>query len=100
MDFLLNYPSLLSALNQDFQLTNADGITLTVKEVSECQQNGKWQSFSVLFSCPAALPQATYQLHNSTLGNIEVFLVPIGKYFPDSDELIYESIFNLAADET
>ncbi|MFC3681856.1 DUF6916 family protein [Bacterioplanoides pacificum] len=96
----MNHSSFLSALHQDFQLADADGITLTLKEVGDCKENAKWQSFSVLFSSPDVLPQATYQLHNPTLGDIEIFLVPIGKYFPDSDELVYESIFNLAADET
>jgi hypothetical protein len=36
-------------------------------------------------------PQNIYQLAHATMGEIEIFLVPIG---PDSEGMRYESIFN------
>jgi hypothetical protein len=39
----------------------------------------------------AYLPQASYTLEHDDLGNVDIFLVPIG---PDDQAMRYEAIFN------
>ncbi|MCG3198869.1 MAG: hypothetical protein HUU16_07845 [Candidatus Omnitrophica bacterium] len=51
------------------------------------------ESFSLLFKGPLVsfLPQGTYRFSNETLGELEVFIVPVGK---ESDGYHYEAVFN------
>jgi len=51
------------------------------------------EPFSLLFRGPLApvLPQQIYPLGNETLGEVALFLVPIG---PDADGMVYEAVFN------
>lgn len=50
------------------------------------------QSYSLLFAGPLAplLPQATYPLQNESLGELGIFLVPLG---PQGQNMRYEAIF-------
>jgi hypothetical protein len=49
--------------------------------------------FSVIFRGPMEpiLPQSIYAMKNEILGNLEVFLVPIG---PDKHGMRYEAVFS------
>jgi hypothetical protein len=50
------------------------------------------EPFTLLFTGPAGLPQRTYRLDHTTLGRMELFLVPIA---PGSDRAPrYEAVFN------
>ena len=52
------------------------------------------QPFTLTFLGPAGqhLPQRTYRLHHATLGELDVFLVPVG---PQADgRHQYEAVFN------
>lgn len=51
------------------------------------------ERFSIFFKGPAnpVLPQRTYALSHEALGDIELFLVPIG---PDVEGFGYEAVFN------
>jgi len=55
-------------------------------------RNGQREPFSLLFQAPREplLDQGIYSLHNSKLGTLELFLVPLG---PDADGLSYEAVF-------
>ena len=48
--------------------------------------------FSLIFTGPAsaALPQATYELRHAELGELTLFVVPLG---PRGDEMRYEAAF-------
>ena len=50
------------------------------------------QQFSLLFRGPLdpALPQGTYRLGHPRLGEMEIFLVPLG---PDTEGMQYEAAF-------
>jgi hypothetical protein len=50
------------------------------------------EPFSLLFVGPTdpALPQATYLLTHATLGELPVFLVPVGR---DAESVRYEAVF-------
>ena len=56
-------------------------------------QNKRTESFALLFKGPSArvLPQKTYSLTHSQLGNLRIFLVPVKQ---DADGMRYEAIFN------
>lgn len=51
------------------------------------------QPFALTFRSAArgALPQAIYKLHHERMGDLEIFLVPIG---PDAVGICYEAVFN------
>jgi hypothetical protein len=51
------------------------------------------RSFSLVFVGPArfVLPQQTYRLEHETLGEMDLFLVPIG---PDGGGMRYEAVFS------
>lgn len=53
-------------------------------------------SFSVEFrgAPDEVLPQSTYRLHHETMGDLDLFLVPVG---PDGVGMRYESLFNYDA---
>lgn len=48
--------------------------------------------FSLVFAGPIQpiLPQRTYALHNSALGAIDIFIVPIG---PGNERMRYQAVF-------
>jgi hypothetical protein len=48
--------------------------------------------FSLIFTGPASpfLPQGTYELHHAELGELSLFLVPLG---PQVDAMRYEAAF-------
>jgi hypothetical protein len=50
------------------------------------------RQFSLVFRGPATavLPQSTYQLSHAELGELDLFLVPIG---PDAEGMRYEAAF-------
>ena len=54
---------------------------------------GNRQPFSLLFHGPSApvLEQGTFAMANDRLGNMELFLVPIGA---DEKGRVYEAVFN------
>ncbi|NJN46239.1 MAG: hypothetical protein HC808_06905 [Candidatus Competibacteraceae bacterium] len=55
-------------------------------------RNEQREPFSLLFQAPQEplLDQGIYTLHNSKLGTMELFLVPLG---PKGDGLCYEAVF-------
>jgi hypothetical protein len=85
-----------ACLNQDFEVVFSDG-TLAVK-LSEARPLGSRpesirEPFALTFVGPAnlRLPQGTYKMRNATLGEMEIFLVPIGA---DQSSSTFEAVFN------
>lgn len=85
-------------LNQTFHIQAEDEtVAAELVEVRGLKTHTRREDkspFSLLFQGPLGepLPQRTYRLRNDTLGEIEIFLVPLG---PDEDgkAMIYESVF-------
>jgi len=57
------------------------------------ESRGKRESFSLLFHAPKQwrYPQCTYHVSHPKLGDLDVFLVPLG---PDEKGMRLEAIFN------
>ena len=75
----------------------SDGTELRLIEADELPaQPGapRAEPFSLVFTGPAEprLEQRTYRLDHDELGELDIFLVPIG-FAPDG-ELLYEAVFN------
>jgi uncharacterized protein DUF6916 len=69
-------------------------LTLTLFEVTLLGGAGpaRRQPFSLLFHGPRTpvLPQRIYRFEHEQMGDLEIFIVPIG---PDADGMRYEAIF-------
>jgi len=86
-------------LNTPFrvEVSAAAAVDLELVEVKDYMKNAGDQEgmerFSVFFKGPGKpfLLQRTYSLSNQEMGQIDLFLVPIG---PDGDGFRYEAVFN------
>ncbi len=85
-----------ACLDQDFEIAFPDG-TLALK-LSEARPLGSRpesirEPFALTFLGPAKLrlPQQIYKMRNATLGEMEIFLVPIGA---DQTSSAFEAVFN------
>ena len=99
----LTLDSFTPLISQPFRLVLPDGTTLdaeleSAREVpaSGWQPAGSEQSrkpFSLVFlgRSQVVLPQSIYRLQNETLGELEIFIVPIGR---KPEGIIYEAVFS------
>lgn len=85
-------------LEQSFRLRDGDSrlIELTLIEVSPIAGSGPAggrEPFSIVLRGPAqeSLAQGTYAVEIPTLGELALFIVPIG---PDAEGMRYEAVFN------
>jgi len=82
-------------LNTGFHVM--DGSTavfdLELAEVSELKVVPRQQIFSIIFRGPASrlLPQRIYRLKQDTLGEMDLFLVPVAR---KEESILYEVVFN------
>lgn len=95
----LTHEHFAACLNQPFLVDSGHG-TRVVTELVEVQTHGKLepgsekrQRFTVMFRGPMDphLPQQIYTLGHETLGDLQLFLVPVG---PDAEGLLYEAVFS------
>ncbi|KAB2933821.1 MAG: hypothetical protein F9K25_05035 [Candidatus Contendobacter sp.] len=83
-------------LGQDFRvrLGQEAGLDLKLTSVTPLGADGGYrrQPYSLLFAGPLTplLPQAIYPLRSESLGELEIFLVPLG---PQGQTMRYEAIF-------
>jgi hypothetical protein len=85
-------------VDEPFRLVAGQDLQLALRLV-EAESLGEPHSpgfrppFSLIFSGPREpiVPQGTYPLHHETLGELELFLVPLQ---PDAAGARYQSIFN------
>lgn len=85
-----------AALNSSFIIEtekDEDNVSLELAEVSTGVISGddKWENISMLFQCSEELQQSTYTLKHDTLGQQDLFMVPIGV---KEDKFEYEVIIN------
>ena len=97
----LTHDDFAGRVGDRFALSVPDGSSLAVElvEVTESAELGGVgpdgqvrHQFSLVFRGPPepAMAQSIYQLDHEDLGELELFLVPIG---PDADGMRYEAIF-------
>ncbi len=91
----LHKESFADCLNEAFHVrqSGSSGLDLKLTEVTVQVKTPRQETFSVSFHGPAQpfLQQGVYQLHNDSLGDLELFLVPIAR---DQDGYQYEAVFN------
>jgi hypothetical protein len=82
-------------LNQTFllQQEGAEPVSLELVKVSDLIKTPKQERFSLVFRANATtpLPQQIYSLENRSMGQIKLFLVPIGQ---EAEAVLYEAVFN------
>lgn len=80
-------------LGGSFELLD-DGLAMMLAEVTGLGHgaSGRRDPYSLVFRGPPApiLPQRIYRLRHEQMGDLELFLVPIG---PDGEGMRYEAIF-------
>jgi len=78
-----------------FRFPWAEGqvIDLTLAEVVDHGSTDRQQQFSLIFHGPVDAPprQGIYQLQHSSLGALDLFLVPVAR---DATGLAYEAVIN------
>ena len=82
-------------LNQNFlvKVEGADPVNLQLVEVSEFTLTPRQGMFAIVFKGPSSpfLVQRTYRLENSSMGQMDLFIVAIRK---DEEAVYYEAVFN------
>jgi hypothetical protein len=85
-----------ACLNQDFEIVLPDAILLL--KLTKARQLGSRpesirEPFSLTFLGPpnVRVSQGTYKIRNAALGEMEIFLVPIGA---DQASRVFEAVFN------
>lgn len=91
MDDVLKSATFAENLHSFFRVEIPDGQDLELTEVTELS-TPQIEQFSILFAGPANpwLPQGTYALTHAAMGQLELFLVPLG---PRDGRMIYQAIF-------
>lgn len=94
-DELPTRDAFFACLHTRFRALNVDPqpVELELIEVSEVKERVNQVSFSILFLGPAEgmLPQHTYTLQQDTLGEFDLFLVPVGRQERGFE---YQAVFN------
>jgi L-ascorbate metabolism protein UlaG (beta-lactamase superfamily) len=88
------------SLNTRFRIPtqSSDALELKLMEVVETMRTPTREQFSVLFSGPLEyhLPQGIYHMEHEKMGEMDIFLVPIGK---GPEGYNYEAVFNRVIEE-
>lgn len=91
----LHHKDFAQFLNDKFEVIgeHTAPVNLELIQVSEEKATQKQQVFSILFRGPADsfIPQRTYKLKHHRLGEVEIFLVPVGQ---DKEGFQYQAVFN------
>jgi len=71
----------------------SDPVELELVELTEGSSSPRHEQFALLFHGPQShfLPQMIYQLEHEQLGELQLFLVPVGR---DQSGFQYEAVFN------
>ncbi len=78
----------------DVSIDSSRTLRLTLTDVVESVKTEHSEAFSLFFRGPSdtVLPQRTRTMKHPTLGEFELFLVPVAQ---DKDGFQYEAVFNL-----
>lgn len=86
-------------LHTNFAMDAAPGgtVQLELMELTEGSHSARLENFSLIFRGPLSpyYPQRIYRLNHDLLGELELFLVPVG---PDGSGMLYEAVFNRLRD--
>jgi hypothetical protein len=95
----ISYDEYQKSTGEVFLLKDHD-LNVRLTEVSPQKLSGLWESFSLVFRAEGdfSLEQRTFLLKNDALGEIDLFLVPIGGSAEDASVRLYESVFNRQID--
>ena len=79
-------------LHTPFEVGGEEKLELDLTSATDLS-NAQLEQFSLIFTGPISpcLPQRLYDLSHPRLGNVELFLVPVG---PDEAGMKYEAIFS------
>lgn len=85
-------------LGMPFLLSDHAGVALELVEATSTPAPATYEAFALLFRGPrdVALGQGIARLSNERLGELALFLVPVGR---DKDGTMYEAIVNRLRDE-
>lgn len=82
-------------IQSDFEVMDNPEIALSLRlvEVNDRSKPPRQETFVLLFHGPAQyfLPQGIHKLNHPTLGEIDLFLVPVAQ---DAEGFQYEAVFN------
>ena len=90
----LNYEDYQSALNTRFAIEAEDlRVELELYQISEKQVTPNQELYWLMFRGPKdkPLPQMLYHLKHESLGDVALFLVPVGE---DPEGFQYQAVFN------
>lgn len=78
--------------NTIFRMAGASTYELELTELTD-HSSSHLEQFSLVFTCPALpwLPQGTYTFAHPDMGELALFIVPIG---PTDGAMRYESVFS------
>ncbi|MEO6349119.1 MAG: hypothetical protein ABIP53_00525 [Candidatus Limnocylindrales bacterium] len=98
----MDYRTFAAHVNSEFRVASPSGevddeiVLLLIDVAPLLAQPGapRAEPFSLIFVGPRAtpLPQATYSMRHSAIGDLEIFIVPIE--FGDGGAIRYEAVFN------
>jgi hypothetical protein len=95
MFFDLSRDALAEYVNTTFTVMDdpAVPVEILLTEVTPLRATARQEMFSLLFHGPADhfLPQMMHKLAHDPLGEVDLFLVPVGR---DEAGFIYEAVFN------
>ncbi len=95
MSELLTKEAFTENLNTKFRIPfdSSRAAELELIEVVEARSTSRQQQFSVFFRGPLEyrLPQATYHMEHEKMGEIDLFIVPVGR---EPEGFRYEAVFN------
>ena len=75
------------------KIADSESVDLELVEVSELKERPHQVSFAILFLTPnsSLVDQGLYELNHERLGEMQIFLVPIGM---DGERMKLEAVFN------
>lgn len=83
-------------VNTEFEVLDdpASSFSLVLTAIVEHASTARNEAFSLFFHGPAErfLPQSSHRLKHASLGELELFLVPVAQ---EKDGFQYEAVFNL-----
>jgi hypothetical protein len=94
----INAADFLPNLNNEFRIYFDPALPspaelIEVSEINSSSTDGGRKSFSIVFrgAKEKVWPQGMYKIEHPRLGELQLFLVPIG---PDNEGMCYEAVFN------
>jgi hypothetical protein len=81
----------ISHLHTIFKIETPVVLELELNEVSD-RSNERIEQFSLLFNAPESpmMPQGTYALAHAQMGEVLLFMVPLG---PRNGDMVYQAVF-------